>query len=480
MKFLIKTKISTMNHARSAELDLLDRSIPLPRLIIMLAWPAIVEQILQSAVNYIDAAMVGSIGVEATAAVGLTTSTVWMLMGFMMSVGVGYSVHMAHLLGEGDTEGAREAVRQSVLAAAVIGTALSFIISFIAAPALPVLMGAAEDVGELAELYMRILGSGYVFNIAVVIFSHVLRCAGDSRTPLKFNMLMNVINVAANFMLIYPTADLTLFGRTFTLYRAGWGIAGAAAATVLSTAVAAVCLTVILFRRNSALRISLSESFRPNFNIIRRSFALAFPVMAERLCIAFGHLLSTAMITGLGTTALASHQLANIAEAVCYLPAYGFSAAATALTAQAVGACDADRAFRAGKMCVLMGSFVMVFASIGMYVASVPMIAFFTDSADVIALGSAVLRIEAWAEPLLAASVIVSGVFRGAGDVRYPVFVSCLGMLVMRVPVTWVMINVFGLGLESVWATMIADWALRTVLFMHRLFLRREVWTAQR
>lgn len=459
-------------------LDLLNKDVPIWRLILSLAWPAIVEQLLQTVVTYVDTAMVGSVGVEATAAVGVTTSTVCLLNGLMNAVGVGYSVLMARRIGEGKLEEARAVIRQAVLAVCVLGTALTLSVTLFVAPNLPVWMGTDSRVTPLAATYLRVVGLSYAFNLSVLVCSNVLRCAGDSRTPLKFNFLTNLINVAGNFMLIYPTATFSLAGLEFTLPRAGWGVAGAAAATSLATAFSGTCMMGVLFLRRSPLQIALRESFRPERSIIRQAAGLAFPVLLERLSIASGHLASTAMISGLGTVSLAAHQLASTGEAVCYLPPYGFSIAGTALVAQSLGAGERDRAFASGEWCARLGVLVILFSAAAMYCFAVPLAGFFTSDAETIALSARMLRLEVWAEPFLAATIVLGGVLRGAGDVRWPVYIAVAGMLVLRVPLIWVLIHRFGWDLTAVWGAMIVDWMLRALISLWRFYGRRwlSVW----
>ena len=460
---------------RSDLLDLMDKRVPVWKLILLLAWPAIVEQVLLTIVNYVDTAMVGSIGVEAMAAVGVNLSTLWMLNGLMSAVGVGYSVLMARRIGEGRTEEAREVIRQAVLAICVLGALLTAAVVFVIAPNLPLWMGAAPDIVPLASGYLRILGLACLLHLSLIMCSNILRCAGDTRTPMKFNLMANAINVAGNFMLIYPTARITAFGRVFVLPRAGWGVYGAAAATAFATAFAGAAMLLVLFRRKSPIQISLRESFRPNFRVIRQAIRLAVPVALERVSLAAGQLATTAMIAGLGTLSLAAHQLACTGEAICYLPPYGFSVAGTALAAQSLGAGDEDRAFRSGQWCIRLGVFVMLISAGIMYGFAGPIIGFFTNDAAAKELGARMLRLVVWAEPFMAAAVVIGGILRGAGDVRWPVYISAVGMLAVRVPAICLLIRVFGWDLSAVWGMMIVDWVLRAVISLIRFHRRRWV-----
>ena len=252
-----------------------DRNIPAWKQVLFLSWPTIVELLLQTAVNYVDTAMVGSIGVNATAAVSITMSTIWLINGFMNAVGIGYSVLAAHSIGEGNYEQAKVIIRQSILAIGVAGIFLTLIVTLFIAPNLPAWMHAEKEVVPLARSYLRIIGMGYLFNISLIVCSNLLRCAGDTKTPMKFNILTNIINVVGNYLLIYPSKEIQLFGKNFLLQRAGLGVSGAAAATSMSIAFSGIGLLLILFLRQTPYQISLKEDFSPDSFIIRRAIRLA-------------------------------------------------------------------------------------------------------------------------------------------------------------------------------------------------------------
>lgn len=456
-------------------LNLLDKSIPTWKLVLMLAWPSIIEQLLHTAVNYVDTAMVGSIGTYATAAIGVCTSTIFLLMGVMNATGLGFSVMVARKIGEGNHEEARTILRQSMLAVVVVGLSLTLLVELILAPNLPHWMGAEPDVLPHAITYFRVIGANYLLNTGMIMATNMLRCMGDTKTPLKFNILTNLINVVCNFLLIYPTRQLTVGGLTFTMPGAGWGVAGAAAATALATAFSAICLLSVLFRRKGPLQISLRDDYKPQPDIIKQAFHLGVPSFLERAVISGGQIVSTAMISGLGTAALAAHQLANSGESLCYMPIFGFSVAATTLVAQNLGAGDKERAFKQGAWSTWMSVVVMCTASAIMFALAPNIIDLFSNDAAVIALGGRVLRIEAFAEPFFAIATVVAGVLRGAGDTRWPFYISLAGMWLMRVPIAFVLINLFGWGLEAIWVGMAVDLFVRGVLCLWRFYKRTWV-----
>ncbi len=445
------------------------------KLVLKLAWPAVIEQFLQTIVNYVDTAMVGSIGVDATAAVGLSTSIIWLIFGLMYAVGVGFSVLAAHHIGAGRMEDAKHIIRQAVLSIFIVGGLLSILTVFVLAPRLPVWMKADPEIIPLATNYLMIFGSVYIFHMAVVVCSSILRCAGDTKTPMQFNLVTNIINVVANFMLIYPTMQVNLFGHTFYLYRMGLGVTGAALATAGATVFTGIRILLVLFRRPSPIRISLKEDFHPDRSVMHQAARLGLPAALERMTISLGHLASTAMITGLGKVSLAAHQLAGTGESLCFMPAGGFAMAATSLVARYLGANRQDDAIRCAKWCFRSAVAVMIVSSTLMYVFSIPIIDLFSDDAQAIELGARMLRIEAFAEPFLAVGMVANGIFQGSGDVRRSVLISLLGIWAVRIPSIVIMLYGFHLDLSAVWIAMIFDWMVRATISLIHFYRRKWI-----
>lgn len=445
-------------------LNVADQKTPIWKLILTLAWPSVIEQLLQTIVNYIDTAMLGSIGVQETAAVGVVSSTIFFINRLMNSFSLGFSVLVARRMGAGDFAGAKEIVRQAVLSVLVIGALLTSAIVFVVAPNLPIWMNAEPDVADLSTKYFRIFGSSYLFNTAMVICSGILRSMGDTKTPLKCNLLTNLINVVGNYLLIYPTSEITFLGRRFTLYRAGLGIEGAALASALAISVSGAILLMLLFVRPSPVQICVRDHFAPKASILLKATKLAIPIALERATISSGDLMCTSLVTGLGTTSIAAHQLASTGESLCFLPAFGFATATTMIIAQFLGSGNLDGAVRSGRTSIIMAVGLMLISGTVMFFAAEFIVGFFTSDKEVIALGAKMLQIEAFAEPLLAVGVVSGGIFRGAGDIRCTIGISAAGMWLVRIPAAYVLIHLLGWNLSAVWVAMILDWAVRSSL----------------
>lgn len=441
--------------------------------ILILAWPTIVEQLLQTAVNYVDAAMVGSISVAATAAIGVTQTTVWMINGLMTAVATGFAVIVGRSIGEGDFDRARTVIRQAVLSALAMGVFFTLLAAGVLGPWLAVWMGADPEVIPLSRAYYTTIGASYLFQAFLVMCSNLLRVSGDTKTPLKFNIMTNIINVVGNLLLIYPTRTVTVWDTALTIPGAGLGVFGAAIATAVGMSFSGICLLLVLFRRSGALTIRLNEDYRPRPDVLRQAARLAFPAAVERLTISSGQLVMTALITQLGMAALSAHQLANTGEALCYMPLFGFATAGTTLVSQALGAGKEELAYRYGRSAVRLGVLTISVLSVFMFLFAPQIIDIFTDDAQVIRMGAAVLRIEAFAEPFQAVGTVMAGVLRGAGDTRWPFYAAMAGMWGARVGGALLLMSIFGRSLNVVWVAMALDWFVRAGISLVRFWRKK-------
>lgn len=453
--------------------NLLDTGRSPYQIILFLAWPTIIEQLLQTAVNYVDIAMVGTVGIDATAAIGVSQSTVWMINGLLMAISLGFAAIVGRSIGEGNLEKARCVIRQAVLSVFVVGAILTLAAVAVLGPNLARWMGADQQVIPLSQQYYTAIGSAYLFQAALVICANLLRVSGDTRTPMFFNILTNLINICGNFLLIYPTRQLQILGMNVTMPGAGLGVWGAAIATTLGIAFSGTCMLITLFRTRSELAIRLRDDYRPSRIIIQQAARLAFPTAVERVTISSGQIVMTALITSAGTAALSANQLANTGESLCYLPMFGFATAGTTLVSQALGAKREEQAIRYGTGCVKLAVLSITLLSIGMFLFAPQIMGVFTRDEQVIAMGATVLRIEAFAEPFQAIGTVLAGVLRGAGDTKWPFYVSLIGMWGVRVSVALILLHGFDLGLNAVWIAMAMDWVARASISMVRFYRKK-------
>lgn len=428
-----------------------------------LSWPAILEQLLGTLVSYVDTAMVGVLGAAATAAVSINASPIWLVGGILSGIGVGYSVQVANSVGARDEQKARRAIVQALLAVLIVGFGFLAILQLLANH-IPHWMGAKPDVLPNAIRYLRFYTLCMPGHAVLYVFSAVLRCTGDTKTPLFLNSSANILNMILNFLLIYPTREVTLFGLTFTVPGAGLGVGGAAAASAISIDVAGLILVMVVLRRFGLFRRGSGDSLRPNPIIIRTAASLGLPYIAERMSINLGQITMVRIVASIGTTALAAHHIATTAEGLCYLPAYGISAAATALVGQCVGAKSKEDAKAYGVLAGKIGFLLCVVTGAVLFLAARPLAGIFSPDGEVVALTATILRIVSVSEPFFALSIVLFGSLRGANDTRHPMFICLLSMWVVRIVLTVVFVFVFRWGLPGVWAAMALDLILRGIL----------------
>ncbi|WP_251447431.1 MATE family efflux transporter [Vermiculatibacterium agrestimuris] len=441
------------------------------RILWRLSWPAIIEQVLGTMVSYVDAAMVGVLGAVGSAAVSVNGPPIWLLNGILAGVGVGYSVQVSNAVGANAPQRVRKVIRQAFLAALICGLAACGLYEVLGGY-LPRWLGAKPEVLPHAVHYIRIYCAAMPFNALLIVFAAVLRCMGNTKTPLLFNTAANLANMVLNFFLIYPTREW----NGLTIPGAGWGVEGAAVATAASIVCAGVPAAIAAFRQGQ-YTTSLREGLQPDRMIIFRAVHLGFPSALERAVVNLGQIAMTGLVGhALTTAALAANNIATTAEGLCYLPAYGIGYAAIALVGQAVGAGSREDAKAYGDLTAILGSFLCLVTGTALFLFATPLASLFNSDAQVVAEAALALRVVAFAEPFFALSIILTSALRGADDVRFPMMVGLAGMWFIRVPLACLLVLRFSWGLAGVWFAMSMDLVLRGVLCALRW--RKGKWVA--
>ncbi len=436
-----------------------------------LAWPTMLEQLMGTAVQYIDTAMVGSLGTAATAAVGSTTTVNWLIGSTVSAFGVGFLAYISQAYGAGDYARAKCAAAQSVLAVLVTGSFFT-VVTLSLSRFVPVWMRVAPSIQTTAAVYFFILYTPMVFRAATVIFGTVLRAAGDTKTPMRVGVGVNLMNVVLNFLLIYKPRVIRVFGASVSVWGAGWGVVGAAAASALAMTCGGIAITAALFRHS---RISpRGESLRPDTRILFPCLRIAFPNMLQRFGTSLGYVAFAAMINSLGEISTAAHTIANTVESAFYVPGYGMMTASATLTGNAVGAGDRAR-LRDQARLILFLEITMMVISGGLLFAFAPaMVSIFSADAAVILLGSTVLRMVACSEPFYGASIVIEGMLMGAGKTMAPFLFGISCMWGVRIVGTFICTQLLGKGLVSAWGCMIAHNLLLFFLFV--VYYKRGRW----
>lgn len=442
------------------------------RLTWLLALPAMVAQIATIAMNYIDASMVGHLGAEAAASVGIVSTSLWLMGGLTNSVSMGFSVQVAHLIGAGDREGARNVLRQALVATSVVGLLIGAV-GLAISPSLPRWLGAQPDIQADASLYFAIFSIVTPILQLDMLAAAMLRCSGNIKFPSLLYACMCLFDVFFNFLLIYPSRNITLWGDvTLWMPGAGLGVEGAALGTGSAEALTAVILLYYLFFRSKELRLwngtlgRLSQ-FVPRAKVIRRAITIGLPMALQHVAMCSAQILTTIFVAPLGKFAIAANSFGVTAESLCYMPGYGMSEAATTLVGQSLGAGRKPLARRFAFIAVGSGIFVMTAMGILLYAAAPLMMVLFTSVPEIISLGTSALRIEAFAEPMFAAAIVTYGVCVGAGDTLKPALMNLGSMWGVRITLCWLLSSTY--GLNGIWFAMAAELTFRGSIFLWRL-----------
>ena len=443
------------------------------KIIIMLAWPILVEQILVSLVHTIDTAMVGSLGKVATASVAISSSPNMLINGVIMAMGVGFTSLVARSVGSKDFVRARSLLRQAIVMVLLIGIPLS-ILSFALARQIPIWMGGAPEILDTAEAYNRVIAFALVFRGMTMVLTAIYRGYGDSKTPMTANSLVNIINVIGNYLLIFPTRTITVFGVSFTMIGAGWGVIGAGIATTFSTIVGTLLLIIICFTRKSEMQISLKDSFKLDFEELKTVFTISFPAMMERFAMSSASVVVASTVASLGTVAVAAQNLAGTAESLSFMPGFAFGTAATTLFGQCVGAKKPELAKKYVDNTVKLGSVVMAFMTVVLFTQSKLIMSFFTPDLEVIEMGSVLIKILALIQIPQMIAMVYSGALKGGGDTKSPFFVALISMWGVRILGILIAVHVFHLGITAICVCMCTDNVTRYLLF--RYIYKKEKW----
>jgi putative MATE family efflux protein len=438
--------------------------------ILSLAWPTMLEQLMQTAVQYVDTAMVGALGTQATAAVGATSTVNWLVGSTVSAFGVGFLAFIARAHGANDRKGASQAAAQSVLVTLVVGLLLTAL-TVSSSGLVPVWMQVDSGIVKLAGKYFMILYLPMLPRAATIIFGTVLRAAGDTRTPMKIGFAVNLINVVLNFMMIYPTRQMEIFGITMIMPGAGMGVIGAAVASAVAFTVGGISITVALWKH--PLVSPRGMSLKPDKSILIPCMKTAVPNMFQRFGTSLGYVAFASMINSLGDVATAAHTIANTVESAFYIPGYGMQTAAATLAGNAYGAGDNQRMKSLVSMFIPIEVGLMVISGALLFFAAPPLMGLFSDSPEVIGLGTTVLRMVAVSEPFYGFSIIMEGMIFGVGNTKKPLFYNVLGMWGVRIVGTFICTQLLHLGLVAAWGCMIAHNILIFVLYFIT-FLRKD------
>lgn len=417
--------------------------------------------------EYIDTAMVGHLGAAASASIGLVTSTTWMFTNLCASVATGFAVQVAHAIGASDQARAQHVLRVGLRCCALVSLVLAAI-ALVIAPFLPYWLGGGEDICRDASLYFLVFALMVPMYQLMFFFSSLLRCSGNMKTPSLINMVTCALNVAFNYVLIF----------LFDL-----GVLGAALGSLCSLTLCAGWMGIYTFRYDKTLSGSIGlrrivrqsrhiasiAFFRhaDNWPIMRSAFQIGMPMALEHIAICSAQIVATIIVAPLGTIAIAANAIGITIEGLCYMPGFGIADAATTLVGQSIGAKRQDLCRSFSWLTVSVGMLFMGLMGALLYFGAPYLLPLMSSDVLVQELCVRVLRIEAFAEPLYAASIVCYGVFVGMADTKIPCTMNLLSIWLVRIPLAAVLADVY--GLTGVWIAMATELCFRGAIFLFRL-----------
>ena len=421
---------------------------PQLRLVWQLSLPAILTQITTIAMQYIDSAMVGALGADASAAIGLVASSTWLFGGVTTAVSAGFSVQVAHRIGAGEDTEARTVVRHG-LAAALTLAALLALLGLGICRQLPCWLGGGAEICADASAYFLTFSLMLPFSQLNSLTAGFLQCAGDMVTPSVLNAVMCGLDVVCNALLIPH-----------------FGVLGAGVGTALACALVSLAMAWCCCVRNAQLRLRRGEAhaFRPE--ILKKAFRIGAPVAVQEIAMNGAMVASTMILAPLGAAAIAANSFAVTAESLCYMPGYGVGSAATTLVGRSVGAGDAAQARRYGNICTALGGALMGCTGLLMMIFCTFVFRLLTPVAEVRTLAAQALRIGLLAEPLFGVSIAAAGALRGAGDTLVPSLLNLGSIWIVRLGLSLLLVG--KLGLRGMWIAMAIELCVRGTLMLWR------------
>ncbi len=443
-------------------------------LVYRLSLPGILAQISEIIMEYIDAAMVGVLGANASASIGLVSSSTWLFGGVIMACAAGFSVQVAHAVGAGDTDSAKSIFKQSLFSSFVLSLFVGMI-GIGLSQVLPQWLGADISLWNDASNYFLFFAIFIPVRQMNSLCMNMLQCSGNMKVPSIVATIMCCADVVFNYFLIFPARQITLFGNSFTMIGAGLGVTGAQLGTSLAILLSmCILLYYAIVKEKTISILGIKGKWIVQKDILKEAVRIGVPMAMEQCATTGAQVVSTRIVAPLGTVAIAANSFAVTAESICYMPGYGISSAATTMVGQAIGAKRKDLAKSFAWLTTATGMVIMTITGALMYFLCPFVFSFLTPVEEVQQLGESVLRIELLAEPLFAASIVANGALRGAGDTFVPGIINLVSIWCVRITLAYFLSK--SIGLAGVWIAMAVELSCRGLLFLFRL--KKERWLA--
>lgn len=419
--------------------------------ILTIALPTIVDMFVQTLLGFFDLIMVGRLGPEAIASVGLGTAPILTVIPIFFAISVGTTAMVSRAFGARNYEEAKEGMSQSL----ILGIPAAFIVTFafvVFGKNILEIISKNQPITE-ALSYLKVISLGIPFLCFNIIFSYGFRSINKAKIPMINNTISIFLNIFLNYIFIFV---LNL------------GVFGAGIATTMSRGIVTLIFSfLIIYKKNYCIALT-TKDFKINKDICKRLLKVGLPSAGEQGLFRIGMLIFEAMVINLGTLQYAAHKIALTAESFSFNLGFGFSVAGTALVGQYLGAKEYQEAKKAGYLNMFLAISVMTAFGFIFMISPKFVISMFTKDQAIVPMASSALRIVSIAQPILAVSMVLSGALRGAGDTRSVLWITSIGMFFVRIPLTYLFLYIFNFGLNGAWLVMILDLTYRGLACLYR------------
>ena len=427
--------------------------------IFQITLPAVFDLLAQTLIMALDMKMVSSLGASAISSVGVGTAGMYALIPALIAVATGTTALLSRAYGADNKIEGKKAFTQSFFIAVPLGIFLT-IIFLIFSEQIINLVGNAKDMNlSDAILYQNMTVIGFPFlGISIATF-YAFRAMGENKIPMIGNTLALVLKLILNFLLIY-------------LFK--WGIFGAALSTTLTRLFSAIfSIYLVFWSKKNWISLKVKD-LKFDYFISKRILKVGIPAAVEQLGLRIGMLIFEMMVISLGNLSYAAHKIALTAESISFNLGFAFSFAASALVGQELGKGSSQKALKNGYICTIIAMIVMSTFGLLFFIIPQFLVSLFTKDKDVIELATMALKIVSICQPFSGASMVLAGSLRGAGDTKSVLLITYLGIFLIRIPITYLFLNVLNLGLAGAWIVMTIDLAIRSSLAFY--IFRRGKW----
>jgi len=427
--------------------------------IFQITLPAVFDLLAQTLILALDMKMVSSLGPSAISSVGVGTAGMYALIPALIAVATGTTALLSRAYGADNKVDGKKAFAQSFFIAVPLGIFLTIIFLLFSEQIIN-LVGNAKDMNlKDAILYQNMTVIGFPFLGVSIATFYAFRAMGENKIPMIGNTLALVLKLILNFLLIY-------------LFK--WGIFGAALSTTLTRLFSAIfSIYLVFWSKKNWISLELKD-LKFDYFISKRILKVGIPAAVEQLGLRIGMLIFEMMVISLGNLSYAAHKIALTAESISFNLGFAFSFAASALVGQELGKGSSQKALKNGYICTIIAMIVMSTFGLLFFIIPQFLVSLFTKDKDVIELATMALKIVSICQPFSGASMVLAGALRGAGDTKSVLFITYLGIFLIRIPITYLFIDVLNLGLAGAWIVMTIDLAIRSSLAFY--IFRRGKW----